>query len=59
MGLNVEDGELNKVRDSCKGMEGRTPIDLGGDLACLQRLRVEKLDRISNTNADSQWTDIA
>ena len=38
MGLNVEDGELNKVRDSCKGMEGRTPIDLGRDIAFLQYL---------------------
>jgi len=36
--LEVEGGKLNKVRDSGKGVEGRTPIDLGRDIAFLQYL---------------------
>lgn len=57
-GFNVEDDELDKRGDVSEGVKGGAPVDIGGDVSELQRVRVHEVDGVADFSAQKEWGDI-
>ncbi len=59
VGLDVEDGELDEVGDASERVEWRAPVYLRRDVAGLQGLWIEQLERVADARADGERVYVA